>query len=223
MYFLESCSQSKMFSCLGWHSPTGLSHAPAPKKVLKAFPSQDTEAGRTEPAANARSLTVPLCLPQTVWHLTIPIWIMLLSQSFSPLPVFKSFPPKKNITKEKSAISVIILCFKCGNRSVILCLVSKPSIGCNLAKRVKFSGWVGELGKQKKMSCTCLWQRLVPSRVRPSVCTLCPSVFLCRLLKECVSPQLACHGMAEGGHGRGSWRPRLCSALTLKKLFDEVC
>lgn len=44
----------------------------------------------------------------------------------SPIP--KSLAPK-NIIEERSGIHVILLCFKCENRSVILCLVSKPSIG----------------------------------------------------------------------------------------------
>lgn len=43
-------------------------------------------------------------------------------------PIPKLFPPK-NIIEERLGINVILLCFKCENRSVILCLVSKPSIG----------------------------------------------------------------------------------------------
>lgn len=55
-------------------------------------------------------------------------------------PIPKLFPPK-NIIEQRLGINVILLCFKCENRSVILCLVSKPSIGVELGKKNK-TPWV---------------------------------------------------------------------------------
>lgn len=69
------------------------------------------------------------CSPQTLRTMDMSIWITSLLFPSSGLPQFPSHLFQKNIIEERSGINVILLCFKCENRSVILCLVSKPSIG----------------------------------------------------------------------------------------------
>lgn len=66
-------------------------------------------------------------------HLLVSIGLALC-QRLRALPGLESYTPKIEI-QEAAESCVIILRCKCDNRSVMLCLVSKPSSGVELDKK----------------------------------------------------------------------------------------
>lgn len=130
-----------------WALPT-LS-LPLPQRiVLKHFIIKAvTLAGQT--SHKNKTLTVPLCPPQIVWHCDVSIGVILLPHAFRPFSIFKSFPPKI-IIEERSETNVITMCFKCEYRSIILCLVSKPSTRVQLGRENKIQ-WVGQRNTKIKI------------------------------------------------------------------------